>query len=68
MNIKIATVAPVVTQKYPYTHRIQVMEDVEAVIQVSAWLRQNDIDHVSTSPGVYYVDSQAASWLLLRWS
>lgn len=69
MKIKIEKVIPYITERYPYTHRVEVLAQSDEHIEgITDWLNQNNLDHVSMSWGVYYVGPQTASWLLLRWS
>ena len=68
MNIKVDQVAPKVTERYPYTHRVEVSADAQAADKVRAWLDQNGFDYVTTSWGVYYLTSEGTMALLLRWS
>lgn len=68
MNIKINEVAPHVTKRYPYTHRVEVSADALAADKVRAWLDENEINYVSTSWGVYYLRKDHVEWLVLRWS
>ena len=68
MKIHVSRVAPAVTKKYPYTHRVEVSADALAADKVRAWLDETGFQYVSTSWGVYYLDPKATGMLLLRWS
>ena len=68
MNIRIDQVAPRVSQKYPFTHRVQVDGDAIASDRVSTWLKECNIEYVQTGWGVYYLGPADTELLLLRWS
>lgn len=68
MKIRVDQVAPIVTQRYPYTHRVEVSGDTRAADKVVAWLEQTGFGYTTTSWGVYYLGPKATAALLLRWS
>jgi len=68
MKIKVKELAPFTTQRYPYTHRVEVSADALASDKVSAWLNENKIPHSQIGWGVYYLRKDHVSWLVLRWS
>lgn len=69
MKIKVDEVAPVVSQRYPYTHRVEVTASADHTIkQVTEWLDSTKINYVSTGWGVFYLGPQDTSTFLLRWS
>lgn len=68
MKIKVSEVIPWVSERYPYTHRVEVSADALASDKVSEWLNDNNIPHTQTGWGVYYLRKDAVPWLLLRWS
>ena len=68
MKIKVSEVIPVTSQRYPYSHRVEVSADALASDKVSAWLKENSIPHTQTGWGVYYLNRACAEWLLMRWS
>jgi hypothetical protein len=68
MKIKVDEVNLRVTQKYPYTHRVELSADAMAADKVAPWLIENGIPHTKIGWGVYYMKKEHVSWLLLRWS
>jgi len=68
MNIKVTEVIPAVSQRYPYSHRVEVSADAFAADKVSSWMNANNIPYTSTSWGVYYMKKSDVEWLVLRWS
>lgn len=68
MKIKVNEVAPIVSQRYPYTHRVEITANTDRITnQVSEWLDSTGINYVSPSWGVFYLGPQDTSMLLLRW-
>ena len=68
MKIKVDEVAPVVSQRYPYTHRVEITANADCITnQVVEWLDSAEINYVSTSWGVFYLGPQDTAMLLLRW-
>lgn len=65
MQIKVTEVIPIVSERYPYSHRVEVSGDS---VNVSTWLDENHIPYVTTDWGVYYLRSDHVNWLLLKWS
>lgn len=68
MKIKVTEVIPVTSQRYPYSHRVEVYDDALASDKVSAWLEENSIPHTQTGWGVYYLNLANTEWLLMRWA
>lgn len=68
MKIKVDEVCLHTSQRYPYTHRVEVNADARASDKVGAWLRENDIPHCQLGWGVFYLNKPNTEWLLMRWS
>lgn len=69
MKIKVNEVAPIVSQRHPYTHRVEITANADRTInQVTEWLDFANINYVSTSWGVFYLGPQDTSTFLLRWA
>lgn len=67
MIIDVKEINPRVTDRYPYTHRVEVKADAFAA-KVSSWLEDNEIPHVKGPWGIYYLNPVHTNLLLLRWS
>lgn len=68
MNIRVDEVAPGVSDKYPYTHRVEI-GDLEGYVKVLDWINANDISAcVIGHSQAIYLNTQSTEWLLLRWS
>ena len=68
MKIEVKDLGYQGSQRYPYTHRVQVSGDALGSDKVSAWLRHNELAHTLVGWGVFYVNRPTLQWLLLRWS
>jgi hypothetical protein len=68
MKFKITEVIPAASQRYPYTHRLEVYADALAADKVSAWLQENDAQYVPMGWGVYYLRKKDLTMFLLKWS
>jgi hypothetical protein len=73
MQIKVNQIIQAASERYPYTHRVELLSDnhTEHWINnntVSDWLNENSIPHTQTGRGVFYLNSEDTSWLLLRWT
>lgn len=68
MLIRVDEVAPNVTKKYPYTHRVQI-DYLTDYIRVLDWITDNNIESCMFSDSqAIYLNSTDTEWLLLRWS
>lgn len=68
MKIKVQEIIPRATERYPYTHRVEVDGDALAADKVSKWLMDNNIPHIKGPWGVYYLRQDHVVFLLLKWS
>jgi len=68
MNIDVKQLSLKVSDRYPYTHRVEVKADAFAADKVKRWLDESEISYVNPFWGVYYLDSKATNMLVLRWS
>jgi hypothetical protein len=66
MNIDVKQLSLKVSDRYPYTHRVQVSGD--AADKVTTWLKESEIPHYNPVWGVFYLDPTATNMLVLRWS
>ncbi len=66
MNISITEVIPRTSERYPYSHRVQV--DLGEGYKVAEWLDENKIPHTRMGSIVFYLNKENTAWLLLRWS
>jgi hypothetical protein len=57
-----------ISKRYPYDYRVEVLGDPYSGDKVSDWLEENKIPHTTTGWGVYYMQKEHVSWLILRWA
>ena len=67
MNIEVKKILTRPTERFPYTHRVEVSADALASDKVSEWLNENKIPHTQTGWGIFYLNKANTEWLLLRW-
>ena len=65
MNIDVKQLSLKVSDRYPYTHRVQVWGD--AADKVTKWLKESEIRYSNPGWGVFYLDPNATNLLILKW-
>lgn len=68
MNIEVKQIELRESDRYPYTHRVQVEYDAMDDDEVGKWLREQEIPHTQTGWGIFYLNKANTEWLILRWS
>ena len=68
MNIDVTEIIPRASERYPYTHRVEVSADALASDKVSKWLMDNNIPHTKGPWGVFYMSKDDLAFLMLKWS
>ena len=68
MRFSVIEVAPYVTKKYPYTHRMEILTDLAKSHNIYDWLVDNNMPFTRTSAYVFYLREDAVEWIMLKWS
>lgn len=67
MIIKITEVIPAVSQKYPFTHRVEPVCDQNKWEEINDWLENNNIACIAVGRAVY-LNPKNTALFSLRWS
>lgn len=68
MKLKVEQCNRQITEKYPYTHRIE-CEHLADYFQILNWINANKMRVCAIDPSkTVYLNAEDTEWLLLRWS